>query len=393
MSLFKLNDDSLLASMDIGSRSVRCAVFKKSAQFPLELLAWSEKESVGLEESRITNFESLSLVFSEVLSLAEELCKSSFSEVWLGFSPSFNFFRSQGMVALTDREVTKADLDLAVKTACAVPLPDRHICLHSFPESFCVDGQAEVLNPLGLSGLRLETEVCLVTVPQFYCRDIIKCLKLLGYAPRAFFHNLVAFGQNFTTAQQRKNGIGLCDVGYKSSRVIVYKGGKTEEMFVVDMGGHDFSLALAEQFNIPLESADRLKEEQGQIFLKSYEGEGDTIELAALSLYLSRPLFIQTLEKTAEKLFEKIKMKLVHKQLMDKISSGFIFTGGTAYLPGFTDLAGFCLGGQAFHPKNLYENFKQTNNLALIQQAYLENKLKTVKQSFSKKWSVLRDLF
>ena len=110
------------------------------------------------------------------------------------------------MAALDSGEVTKLDLDLAVKTACAVPLPDQHTCLHSLPESFRVDTQEEVLNPLGLSGLRLKTEVCLVTVPQFYCRDILKSLKLLGYTPRSFFHNLVVFGQHLTNFKQKKSG-------------------------------------------------------------------------------------------------------------------------------------------------------------------------------------------
>lgn len=392
MALFKLNDDSLLVSLDLGSYAIRCAVFQKSEQFPFKLLAFTEKRSLGLEESRITNFESLSLVFSEVLESAEELCKSSFSEIWLGFSPPFHSFRSQGMVALTSREVARADIDLAIQTACAVPIPDQHICLHSYPEAFRVDAQEEVLNPLGLSGLRLETEVCLVTVPQFYCRDIMKSLKLLGYKPRAFFHNLVAFGQNWTSSQQKKNGVCFCDIGERSTRVAVYLNGKTEKMFCIPIGGRDFSLALADQFNIPLEEAELLKEKEGQLLFGSYE-EGNSIEAENSSLYLSRKLFVQTLEKTAENLLDKIKGKLEQHQLMEKISSGFLWTGGTAYLPGFTKLAGFYLGGPSSHPQNLYEDFKQTNNFALVQQAYLENKLKTPKQNFTGRRSIWRDLF
>ena len=186
MALFKLNDDSLLVSLDVGSYAVRCAVFQKSEQFPLKLLAFTEKKTSGLEESRVINFEALSLVFSEVLESAEELCKSSFSDLWLGFSPPFHSFRSQGMVALTSREVTKSDLDLAVETACAVPLSNGHIRLHGNPESFRIDNQPEVLNPLGLSGLRLETELCLVSTPQFYCRDIIKNLKIFRIYTKIF---------------------------------------------------------------------------------------------------------------------------------------------------------------------------------------------------------------
>ena len=392
MSLFKLNDESLLASLDIGSYAVRCAVFRKSNSFPLELLSFVEKKSSGLEESQITDFENFSLVLSEVLELAEDRCKSSFSEIWLGFSPCFHSFRSRGMVALTEREVRKKDLDLAVQTACAVPLPGQHMCLHSYPESFRVDDKDEVLNPLGLSGLRLETEVYLVTVPDFYCRDILKSLRLLGYQPRSFFHNLVVFGQRLTDSRQKKKGICVCDIGHKSARVAVYFNGKTEKMFSIPMGGYHFSESLASQFNISLESADFLKETEGGVFFNSYKDE-DSIELSSASLYLSRRAFVRNLEKTAEKFLDKIKTTLIQEELMEKITSGFLFTGGTTCLLGFTDMASFYLDRPVSCPKNLYENFKQTNNFSLIQQAYLEDRVVIPKESFASKLSVWKELF
>ena len=392
MALFKLNDDSLLASLDIGSYTIRCAVFRKSASFPLELIAFTEQKTSGLEESRITHFESLSLAFSTVLESAEELCKSSFSEVWLGFSPPFHSFRSQGMVALSSKEVTKKDLDLAIQTACAVPLPHQHICLHSLPESFYVDGGVEVLNPLGLSGLRLETTIRLVSIPEFYRKDITKALKILGYKPRAFFHNLIAFGQNLTSFEQRKNGVCLCDIGHKSTRAIVYLNNKIENLFIIPLGGHHFSQALARQFNISLESAELLKETKAQLLFGSHGAE-KSIEVPHSSLYLSQKIFAQTLEKTAENILNQIKERLKNTKLMEKLSSGFVWTGKTAYLPGFKELAGFHLGGPVSHPKKSYPNFNQTNNFTLIQQAYLENKLKVQRQNTGGKWSVLKELF
>ena len=173
----------------------------------------------------------------------------------------------------------------------------------------------------------------------------------------------------------------------------MYVNGKTETMFSIPMGGYHFSLAIASQFNISLESAELLKEEKGKLLFESYEEKEESIELAVDSLYLSRKFFIQTLESKAEELLGQIKERLVHQKLMDKISLGFLFTGGTSKLPGFTQLASFHLGGQVSHPNNLYDNFKQTNNFSLIQQAYLEDKLKIQKSKFSSKWFLWRDLF
>ena len=129
MALFKFNDDSLLVSLDVGFYATCCAVSQKSEQFLLELLAFTERKTSGLEEAQVAHFEDLSLVFSKVLQSIEELCKSSFSKVCLGFSLFFHSFRSRVMVALNFREVTQRDFDLSIETAQAVPLPDGYAYL------------------------------------------------------------------------------------------------------------------------------------------------------------------------------------------------------------------------------------------------------------------------
>ena len=393
MAFFKLNDDSLLVSLDIGSYAIRCSVFKKSDRIPFELLAFTEAKTQGLEESRITDFESLSLVFSEVLSQAEELCNSSFSEVWLGFSPPFHSFRSKGMVALSSKSVTKADLDLAIHTACAVSLPYQHRYLHSRPEAFSVDSQPEVLNPLGLSGLRLETEVRLISVLDLYCKNLNQILKNLGYKPKAFFHNLLAFGENLTTFDQKTNGVCFCDIGYKSARGLVYLNNKIEDMFFIPMGAYHLSQFLSSQFNLSFELAEDLKNSSAELLFNTYIQEEEPLETPQADLYISRKAFSNSLEKISEQLLEKIKLKLSSKDLLDKISSGFIFTGATSYIKGFIKLAEFYLGKSVCRPQQLYDNFKVTNNFALLQQTYVENKLYHSKQRALSKWFVLKELF
>ena len=393
MALFKLNDDSLLASLDLGSYAIRCAVFQKSDQIPFKLLACAEEKTQGLEEARITDFENLSLVLSEVLSQAEELCGGSFSEVWLGFSPPFHSFRSNGMVALSSKTVTKTDLDLAVRTACAVSLPYQHRQIHSRPESFSLDSQPEVLNPLGLSGLRLETEVRLISAPELYCQNLSKVLKKLGYKPRGFFLNLLALGEHLTAFEQKKNGVCLCDIGHKSARVIVYLNNKIEDMFSVPIGAYHLTQFLSSQFNLSFELAESLKQSSAELLFNAYVQAEEPLETPQANLYISRKAFSNSLEKASEQILEGIKLKLSHKGLLDKISSGFLFTGETSYIKGFIELAEFYLGRPARHPQELYDNFKATSAFVLLQQAYLENKLSYSKQNSPTRWSILKELF
>ena len=134
MAFFKLNDDSLLASLDLGYSQMRCSVFRKSSSYPLELLSYAERKTEGLEGDQVSNFESLSLALSSVLTEAEEGSGSSFSELWLGFNPSFYSMRCHGMAALASRQVRSEDVDMALKTATGHSYPFRRY-LSSQPSS------------------------------------------------------------------------------------------------------------------------------------------------------------------------------------------------------------------------------------------------------------------
>ena len=390
MAFFKLNDSRLLASVDLGSYLIKCSVFEKSDELPLKILSSTEQKSSGLENSRITDFESFTLALSEVLSQAEEQSQSSFSDVWLGFSPPFHFRKSFGMAALPHKEVTKQDLDLALQTATAVPIPDQHICLHQRPEVFYVDSKQEVINPLGLSGLRLEAQICLFNILESYKKSALKGLKILGYRPKAFFHNIITFGEHLTSFEEKTNGVCVCDIGHSSTRVIVYQKNKIQHLFSIPMGGQNLTQALADQFQLPLSSAERLKQKYGQLLFKA-EGESESFHCSETGAYISRKRFSQTLEGVFEKLLSAIKIKIGAED-MEQLAEGFIWTGSSSYMRGFLEFAGFHLGRPVSNKNLFYDNFQDNQNLTLIQQAYLENKLEQrARQQDS--FSFIKELF
>ncbi|MBC6415495.1 MAG: cell division protein FtsA [Bdellovibrionales bacterium] len=391
MSFFKLHDDSLLASVDIGSYEIRCAVFQKSDQLPLKILSWAEQKTLGIENSHIVDFTSFTLALSEVLSQAEERCKSSFSDLYIGFSPSFYFSKSHGMAALTRKEVLKQDLDLAIQTASAIPLPDKYICLHQRPDSFSVDSKEEIINPLGLSGLRLEVQLGLISVLKSFYQDITRAVKTLGYKPRAVFHNLISFGEHFTTQEQKQNGVCFCDIGHKRTQIISYQKNKIQNMFSLPLGGWHLTQALTKQFNISFSSAEELKQEHGQVLFNSHREE-ENIEYSKESIYFSRKIFSQCLEDVFENLLKQIKSQLT-EETMAQLSGGFVFTGSSSYIKGFQAFADFYLGQASSHKKSFYKNFKQDQNLALLQQAHLENKLTKITKKQVRPLSLIRELF
>ena len=390
MSFFKLNDSRLLASVDIGSYLIKCTVFEKSDELPLKILSSTEQKNSGLEDSRIIDFQSFTLALSEVLFQGEEQSQSSFSDVWLGFSPPFHFRKSYGMAALPHKEVLKQDLDLAIQTATAVPIPDQYISLHQRPEVFYVDSKQELTNPLGLSGLRLEVQICLFSILESYKSSIHKALKTLGYKPRSFFHNIISFGEHFTSLEEKRNGICFCDIGHSSTRVIVYHKNKIQNLFSIPFGGQNLTQVIADEFHLTFSTAENLKHQHGQLLFHS-SNELESLECSQTGVYISSKKLSQCLEAVFEKLLTEIKTKIGNEN-MEKLVKGFIFTGSSSYIRGFLDFAGFQLGRSVSHKKLFYKNFKDNQNLALIQQAYLENKLDQGIQK-QNSFSFIRELF
>lgn len=393
MSRFKFNDDSILVSLDIGTSLLSCLVCLKKNQ-SLDVLSFCQKPSSGLKEGRVVNFNEVLPIISEILEESEKLSGRSFTEVVVGFSSEFHSFSSHGMAALISREVEQKDIDLAIQTACAVPIDNHHLRIHNKPQEFSVDGKKGILNPLGLSGLRLETQVQILSIPQFYCQDMTKVLKVLGFTPRVFVHNLMAFGENLTSNSQKQEGICLCDIGANSTRLIFYKDSKIVNMTTLPFGGHHFSLALSEKFKRSPIEAERLKQNLGTLNSHSIE-DMDHIETEE-GLFLSQKAVADVLEQTAKVLFSEIKLYAQTHQLFDSMKAGFMFTGATCLLDGFLDLARLQLSPMVAFPQALASNkhnFKQTNAVAIAQQAYFNEGLQTKDSHFSSKWMKWRDLF
>ena len=395
MARFKFHNDQVIAGLDIRSSSICCSVALKKTQGELQFLSFNEKPSKGLEGSRIVDFNSLIPVIGELLEEAEDVSKSSFSEVWVGLNSPFQSFTSQGMVVLPTREVIKKDIELALETACAVPLSPRHQMIHKLPQGFNIDGKGEVVNPIGLSGLRLETTVRIVTVPEFYCQDLVKVLKVLGCAPKGFVYSLIAYGENLVEDQRKKEGCCFCDIGQKSSRFIIYHKGKIKKLFSLPIGGECLTLALAHQFKVSYNEAEYLKIQKGRLQAHSILEE-EVIQGEREDFFLSKKSFSQTLEKSLSSFFQSIKNYISSNELEEYLSSGFVFSGSTSLLPGFLEMAQLELGASVSYPLNIIsetKNSKQDKIFSLIKQAYAMEEFPIQNSPHTSRWLKLKELF
>lgn len=385
MARFKFHNDQVIAGLDIGSAFIFCAVATKTSDSQVELLSFNERPTKGLLENRVTHFNELIPVIGEVLEEAEEISKSSFSKVWLGFNPPFHSLISKGMAALPTREVTQKDVDIALNTACAVPIAPQHQIIHKIPQGFNVDGKGEVVNPIGLSGLRLETLVRLVTVSKFYCQDLTRVLKTLGCVPKGFIHNLIAHGEHLIDSRKKKEGCCFCDIGQKSSQFIVYQDNKIKHLFSLPIGEDFFTSALSYHFKI-----------HGGTLQSNFVSEEEMIQGLRDDFFISKKIFAQALEKSASNFFKSIKTYVDSNELDKFIPAGFIFSGSISQLNGFLDQARLELGATVSHPMNLVSgetNLKRDKTFSLVKQAYAMERMNSQEHSFSLNLSKLKELF
>lgn len=393
MARFKFNDDNILASLDIGSSSIRSAISRKTNK-GLQPISFYEKDCSGLiEEGKIKDFYGLISVMGLILETSEKMSNTSFSEVFVGFSSPFRSFRSHGMTALSSREVTKKDVAFAIQTACAIPMPNHHVSIHNQAQSFSVDQKKGIVSPVGLSGLRLETEVHIVTVLKSYIQDLTKVFKALGCTPRGFTNNLVVFGENLLDSTQKKEGVCFCDIGQKSSRLIVYFQGQVVDMLSIPWGESHFYSSVSDHFKIAPEQAQKLQRKWGH--LKSYSvDDQEQVEVDGGGWFFSYKDFVLLLEESAKQLFKTIKQTLESRKVFPLLDSGFVFTGEVAFLEGFLEMARFHLEKPTSYPRETeynLNNFKQVNTRSIAQYFYSRNSVQEF--SLASKWEKFKELF
>ena len=394
MAQFRIQSQNIAAALDVGSLSLRALSAVKNADGSFEPLSYIEEESLGLQQGRVLDFRLAGESLARALSSLELASKASFSSLWVGISCPFHSFNSHGMAALPFREVRGKDMELVLETACAVPLPDHHAPLHVRSQGFSVDGRPKTTSPIGLSGLRLETQARIVTAHTSYQKDLLKAFSLTGFQPKGFLHNLIAFAENSLVEEQKNEGVCFCDIGSTAAQGIVYQEGRIQSMFEIPIGGAKFSRDLADRFKIPFHVADRLKKRHGG-FLSHGISLEEQIEVPEEELFLSRRIFVETLEKTAEKLFFALKARW--KEQKTRLRSGLVFTGALAFTPGFAAFAGrffpppLRLNFSIHEEKNFSFGFRQKNTLSVLKEAY---RMKLLQEApVRSPWSRLKELF
>ena len=339
---------NLLVALDIGTSKIVTLVAEITAEDTLNLIGMGSHPSRGLKKGVVVNIESTVNAIQRSLEEAELMADAKIKDVITGIAGShIKSFNSHGMVAIKDKEVQQYDVDRVIETARAVNIPMEQQVLHILEQEFIIDGQGGVRMPMGMSGMRLEVKVHIVTGAVSAAQNIMKCVRRCGLEVRDLMLQPLASADAVLLEDERDLGVCLVDIGGGTTDMAVFTDGAIKHTSVIPIAGDQITNDIAMALRTPTKDAEELKIAHG-VALRQLASSTDMIEVPGVgdrgARELSRQTLAEVIEPRVEELYSLIQRELRSSGLEELLSSGIVITGGSALMKGMVEL-----GEEVFH--------------------------------------------
>ena len=339
---------SLLVALDIGTSKIVTLVAEITPEDTFNLIGMGSHPSRGLKKGVVVNIESTVNAIQRSLEEAELMADAKIKEVITGIAGShIKSFNSHGMVAIKDKEVAQYDIDRVIETARAVNIPMEQQVLHILEQEFIIDGQGGVRQPLGMSGMRLEVKVHIVTGAVSAAQNIMKCVRRCGLEVKDLMLQPLASADAVLLDDERDLGVCLVDIGGGTTDMAVFTDGAIKHTSVIPIAGDQITNDIAMALRTPTRDAEELKIAHG-VALRQLASSTDMIEVPGVGdrgpRELSRQTLAEVIEPRVEELYSLIQRELRSSGLEELLSSGIVVTGGSALMKGMVEL-----GEEVFH--------------------------------------------
>jgi cell division protein FtsA len=338
----------LLVALDIGTSKIVTLVAEITAEDTLNLIGMGSHPSRGLKKGVVVNIESTVNAIQRSLEEAELMADAKIKDVLTGIAGShIRSFNSHGMVAIKDKEVQQYDIDRVIETARAVNIPMEQQVLHILEQEFIIDGQGGVRQPLGMSGMRLEVKVHIVTGAVSAAQNIMKCVRRCGLEVTDLMLQPLASADAVLLDDERDLGVCLVDIGGGTTDLAVFTEGAIKHTSVIPIAGDQITNDIAMALRTPTKDAEDLKISHG-VALRQLASTADMIEVPGVGergpRELSRQTLAEVIEPRVEELYSLVQRELRSSGLEELLSSGIVITGGSALMKGMVEL-----GEEVFH--------------------------------------------
>jgi cell division protein FtsA len=339
---------NLVIGLDIGTSKVVAMVAELLPDNRLNIIGMGGHESKGLKKGVVVNIETTVNAIQRALEEAELMADCKITRVYTGIAGShIKSFNSRGMVAIKDKEVSALDVERVIETARALPIPTDQQILHILTQQFVVDGQDGVREPLGMSGVRLEVEVHIVTGAVSAAQNIVKCVRRCGLEVNDLILQPLASSIAVLTEDEKELGVCLVDIGGGTTDIAIFREGAIRHTAVIPIAGDQITNDIAMALRTPTAEAEEIKVGSG-CALRQLADPDELVEVPGIgdrgSRQLSRQTLAEVIEPRVEELYSLIQKVLRESGYEELLSSGLVLTGGSSVMRGMVEL-----GEEIFH--------------------------------------------
>jgi len=339
---------NLITGLDIGT-SKTCAVIAELVSDgrrrpELKILGVGQARTTGVRREVVTHIEETTDTIRKAVKEAELMAGVTVDRVWAGISGEHvEASSSLGVVAVGKDEITANDLRRVHEVARAVALPPDRESLHAIPQEYIVDHQRGIKDPIGMSGVRLETEVYLVTCSSTVATNIRKAVSRAGYGVQALVLSPLAAARAVLTEDEKEVGVAMIEIGAATTELVVYYDGKIQHISILPLGGDTVTNDLVRGLSISFAEAQKTKETHAVAFAQLVDPQ-ETIELPGpgpgQKRHVARELIAHIVEQRLDEMFGMVLDELHRLGLADRLGAGIVLTGGGSGLQGIMELSG-----------------------------------------------------
>jgi cell division protein FtsA len=332
----------IVVGLDVGTTKI-CAVVGEITGNEVNIIGTGSHPSIGLRKGVVVNIESTVDSIKKAVEEAELMAGCEISSVYAGIAGGhITGFNSRGIVGIKGPEITQADVDRVTDAARAVAIPMDREVIHVLPQEFIVDDQAGIQNPVGMSGVRLEAKIHIVTGAVTSAHNIVKCANRSGLDVCDIVLESLASGEAVLTDEEKELGAGLIDLGGGTTDLAIFSRNNIRHTFVLSLGGNNLTNDVAVGLRAPLAEAEKIKKQYGCCISRNI-GNEETIEVPGMGgrtpKKLPRQILCEILEPRMEEIFSLIRREIKKSEMEHMIASGLVITGGSALLEGTIELA------------------------------------------------------
>ena len=339
--------NGLIVGLDIGTSKV-CAIVGEMTERGVEVIGVGSHLSQGLRKGVVINIESTVESIKKAVEEAELMAGCEIKSVFTGIAGGhIKGFNSHGIVAVKNKEVTDRDVERVIDAAKAVAIPMDREVLHILPQDYIIDEQDGIKEPLGMSGVRLEAKVHIVTGAVTSAQNIIKCCNRTGLNVADIVLEPLASAEAVLSSEEKELGVALVDMGGGTTDIALFHDGAVKHTAVLAIGGNHLTSDIAAGLRTPIGEAEKIKQRYGYARTNMVTRD-EKVEVPSVggrnSRTISRQILCEIIEPRLDEIFQLIRREIAKSGYDGSLAAGVVMTGGSTLLPGMVEMGEDVMG-------------------------------------------------